>query len=469
MFVFGFPKQPQNTIGFSVEVTYADGTKETVKSKGTSLALLYGGKPIQSLRATASLYVEFIGTVQQASFQGNLVTLFDGVEKQRATLQCPSVIETKQNYSLGTVEAVQTNILSWASGLTGTHTLLFQVPSGSKLTVTFTDGKIDSKTFAEAKATFSLTIESDSSITVANVNIQPSTTEPPPPATSVMTVGVDMWSGTTSNTFTSSYSALMQQCGVQMVRLEFGSGSVSNMRTLVPAVVGSGVKVLGLLMRTDLAPDNVDAWGTWVYSVVSEFKTNVHVWEIWNEPNLDSFFSGKDPVKYTAFLKRGYEQAKLADPTCFVLGGSVAFTHSTAQNFLKTMYANGAKDYMDALSWHPYCNPYAPDDTSSTPNPYIYLTKIRDIMVQNGDESKRIWITEVGWTTNESGQIGETLQAQYITQALGMARDWGWVETFIIYNWKDSTTSGSATKGLLTTSLTPKQSFYAVKDFISGR
>jgi hypothetical protein len=279
-----------------------------------------------------------------------------------------------------------------------------------------------------------------------------------------MIVGVDVWCGTTASRFLSeSHLPLMQECGIQMVRLEFSSDSVASLRTLVPVVVQNGIQVLGLLLRTDLAPDNEDAWGDWVYSVVNEFKQYIKVWEIWNEPNQDKFFSGKDPVKYTVFLKRGYTEAKRADPTCKVLGGSVVFTHQTALNFLSAIYENGAKDYMDALSYHPYCSPYAPDDTSS-PNPYIYLTKVRTIMA-NYSDTRPLWITEVGWTTNDNGEVGETNQANYLVKALQMARDWGWVETFIIYNWKDSETTGTATKGLLRTDLSPKPSFYAVENF----
>jgi hypothetical protein len=279
-----------------------------------------------------------------------------------------------------------------------------------------------------------------------------------------MTVGVDMWSGTSTNTM-SKYLPLMQEAGIKTVRLEFNKDSVSNLRTLAPVVVNSGIRIVGVLLRTDLAPDNVDAWGNWVYSTVNEFKGYVHVWEIWNEPNLNKFFSGKDPVKYTDFLKRGYTEAKSADPTCFVLGGSIAFTHSAALDFLRTIYENDGGNYMDALSWHPYCDPYAPEDTTSTPNPYVYLTRVRDLMNEYGQQNKKIWITEVGWS---SYNTGDTLQAEYLARALELARDWGWVDTFIIYNWKDSSTSGTSTKGLLRTDLSLKPAYDAVKDFINA-
>ena len=285
---------------------------------------------------------------------------------------------------------------------------------------------------------------------------------PDQPPENGLTVGVDLWCGTTQSTFLDkSRLPLMQQCGIQMVRLEFNRDSVANLRRLVPTTVNNGIEVLGLLMRKDLN-NSIDAWGGWVYSVVSEFKDYVHVWECWNEPNLDEFFSGADPVVYTSFLKSGYNEAKRADPTCVVLGGSIVFTQRSSLDFLTAMYESGAKDYMDALSYHPYCTPYSPIN-NNTFNAYSRLeTRVRPIMVQNGDENKKIWITEMGWGTED---VTEDQQATYLTQALAMAQNWGWVETFIIYKWIDS---GDCYKGLLSEDGSPKPSFYAVKDFING-
>jgi hypothetical protein len=81
-------------------------------------------------------------------------------------------------------------------------------------------------------------------------------------------------------------------------------------------------------------------------------------------------------------------------------------------------------------------------------------------MAKYGD-TRPIWITEVGWNAD----TGEAKQADYLLQALEMARDWGWIETFTIYNWQDG---GDFTYGLLRTDLSPKPSFYAVKNFTTS-
>ena len=286
---------------------------------------------------------------------------------------------------------------------------------------------------------------------------------------SIMTVGVDYWAGNTASTLTSRDLPPLKEAGIQMVRIDFAPNYENGWSETVPLFTANGIEVLGLLMRRDLI-DNIDAWGDWVYNIVLSYKDYVNVWEIWNEPNLNSFFPGKDPAKYTNFLKTGYTRAKQADPTCIILGGSVVFTKQDSLDFLTAMYQNGAKDYMDALSWHPYCKPYPPDNTQWV-NAYPKLeTHVRPIMANYGDGDKKIWITEFGYQTYPNGgeDVGEENQADYLVRALEMAQDWGWVEAFIIYNWKDSSTTGKYTKGLVRTDRSTKPSFFAVKDFIAS-
>jgi len=310
-------------------------------------------------------------------------------------------------------------------------------------------------------------------------------TEPLPPSTEFK-VGVDIYWSMTRTQFLNDYLAKMKEIGVQMVRIHMNPDYMDSLRLLIPEIRNNGIEVLGLFMNYDYAPAthgststpyDTDGYGDWVYDVVNEFKQYINVWEIWNEPNLDDFFyySGDDEGNaraYFPFLKEGYTNAKAADPTCIVLGGSLVFARTRTYNFLNAMYEEGAKNYMDHLSFHPYIDGYRSPEATGGNNPYngpesgtIGLPAIHSLMLSHGD-SRPMWITEFGYPTNDNGQIGETLQAGYLVKALEMARDWGWVETFIIYNWKDSVTQGSLTKGLLHTDRTPKPSFYAVKDFI---
>lgn len=288
----------------------------------------------------------------------------------------------------------------------------------------------------------------------------------------MMKPGADIWNMTTASTFR-SYVAQLKELGVQYIRVGFANESLSNMRTLIPQIINSGFQVLGLLMEKSYAPNNPTGWGDWVTSVVNEFKQYVHVWECWNEPNQTNiFFNGGTKEQYVDFLKECYTHAKAADPTCQVWGGSIAFTHNAAISWLTAIYENGGKDYMDGVAWHPYCNPYRPEagyPNSHPNNPYEWLTRVKAEMERWGD-TRNIWITELGWQSNAPTDpnlptINQQLQADYTVEALKMAYDWGWVEGYILYSYRDSSTMTDK-MGLVTSSLTPKLSFYAVKDFI---
>lgn len=284
-------------------------------------------------------------------------------------------------------------------------------------------------------------------------------------------VGVDYWSGFTASSFLNRDLQFLREAGIETLRLEFGTSS--NLASLVPAVTGNGIKVLGLLMRKDLV-SNVDAWGDWVYDTVLAFRENVTVWEIWNEPNWNTGFGAPgDPAKYMEFLRAAYISAKQADPSCIVLGGSILGTDYAGQNWLSSMYNNGAKDYMDAVAIHPYCGSVSPlyPNATGTGKAFWKLQNMRDIMVQYGDQNKKIWITEMGWSTGGSGTVNtEAEQALYLSQALNLSDSWSWLDTFIIYQWMDG---GGFYYGLVREKYSPpytyddfcKQAFFAVKDY----
>lgn len=288
-----------------------------------------------------------------------------------------------------------------------------------------------------------------------------------------MIVGVDYWAGTDPSYFANRDLPFMREAGISIIRLKFEAWSESNLATLIPLIRSNGIDILGLLMRKDLV-DDIDAWGNWVYDIVSAYKDQIKVWEIWNEPNWNTGFGAPgDPVKYTEFLKRAYTKAKQADPYCVVLGGSILGTDDAGLNFLRLMYDNGAKDYMDAVAIHPYCttvSPLYPHETS-TGKAFWKLVWAKNIITEYGDENKKIWITEVGWATQGTNSVTEELQALYITQALSLAKSWGWVETFIIYCWMDS--GPNFYFGLTRTKYSPpythdnfcKPAYFAVKNF----
>ena len=97
-----------------------------------------------------------------------------------------------------------------------------------------------------------------------------------------------------------------------------------------------GINVLGLLcygtpwamsMRdANGNPDiwslpDLSAWSDYVSAVVERYRGQIHAWEIWNEPNSQTFWHPRpDPREYARLLIAGAEAVKRADPTAWVLG-----------------------------------------------------------------------------------------------------------------------------------------------------
>lgn len=135
------------------------------------------------------------------------------------------------------------------------------------------------------------------------------------------------------------------------------------------------------------------------YDVVSHFKNDVHVWQIWNEPNTLGFWKPKpDPAHYVALLQEGYLAAKYADPDAVVLFAGMSSNgiegnddSGLASNFIEHAYQAGARGYFDAMAIHPYMLPDGGIDTLRGK-----ISATRQVMDRFGDQELPLWLTEVG-------------------------------------------------------------------------
>jgi len=98
------------------------------------------------------------------------------------------------------------------------------------------------------------------------------------------------------------------------------------------------------------AVPNMDAFKEYVTHVVDHNKQSIHYWEIGNEPEVSSFWTGTFD-KYAEKCKIGYEAAKAADPSCTVVVGG--FTNS-AWNWHEEVAKAGALRWADVISSHYY-------------------------------------------------------------------------------------------------------------------
>lgn len=82
--------------------------------------------------------------------------------------------------------------------------------------------------------------------------------------------------------------------------------------------------------------------------------------------------------------------------------------------YLRDMYAAGAKGFFDLIAVHPYG--YGPDRSSFQQK---RMAEFKQIMADNGDAAKPLWITECGGATHRSSLIAQ--QPDVFRKAIGYA------------------------------------------------
>jgi beta-xylosidase len=152
--------------------------------------------------------------------------------------------------------------------------------------------------------------------------------------------------------------------------------------------------------------------------------------EVWNEPNLPSFWNSATPATdYAALLKATYTAVKRVAPDLPIVAGALAGADVA---FLEKLYDAGIAGSYDVLSVHPYNDGRAPEET--IPEQFAHATflqglrNVRAALRAHGD-THPVWLTEIGWnTSSQRGQLwldGVTpaQQAAYLTRALRMLED----------------------------------------------
>ncbi len=173
---------------------------------------------------------------------------------------------------------------------------------------------------------------------------------------------------------------------------------------------------------------------TFAYAVAARYKGRIAAYQIWNEPNLAREWGGQapSPADYTRLLKTGFEAIKRGDEAAYVITAGMAPTTRNDKvampdtAFVKQMYAAGAKPYFGFLGAHgagfkapPEMDPaevstnadYYNKGDVNCPGPacriycFRHVEDLRQIMVDNGDQKKKVVVLEFGWTIDSRALI----------------------------------------------------------------
>lgn len=291
--------------------------------------------------------------------------------------------------------------------------------------------------------------------------------------------------------------------GIRWLRTDLNWGSVqregpdsfdwSEMDRIIDLAGAFGIRVLPVVGSTPewawrdperpSPPRDPKAYGRFLKAAVDRYgPRGIHVWEIWNEPNLEGPFPPRpDPVAYAALLKEAALAIRSADPDAtIVLGGLAAVTTTdpdgrppaiAAVEFLETVYAEGAGDSFDAVGFHPYTWSDLPDLDARRNSWGLMAGPMRAVMAAHGDEAKAIWITEYGAATNEDhGGVSETRQAELLAAGVALARGTPWIGPLFWYSYRDLGTDAEDREqwfGLLAEDSRPKPAREVLEEILS--
>lgn len=195
-------------------------------------------------------------------------------------------------------------------------------------------------------------------------------------------------------------------------------------------------------------PSDFDDYANYAGTVAARYKGRLRYFQVWNEPNLYPEWgeATPDPEAYTDLLCRAYRAIKAVDPANVVIMGALGPTFEiSARNlpdtiFLQRMYDAGAARCFDILSVQGYGLRSGPTDQRMRAmniniNHPLYL---REIMVNNGDAAKPVWIGEMAWNPvpddpaiqdrDRFGTVSDAQAAQYTVEAYErIRREWTWV------------------------------------------
>lgn len=202
-------------------------------------------------------------------------------------------------------------------------------------------------------------------------------------------------------------------------------------------------------------PTNPEQFATFAATAAARYAGRVQAWEVWNEPNIDTFYKpSPDPVAYAALLRAVGPALHAGDPAATVLFGGPAPADDSVDpadghvvriqpvSFLARAYTAGVAGTFDAVGWHPYSYPAPPgglNPTSTWVQMYGSAASVREIMTSNGDEAKPVWGTEFGAPTAPAspGSLTEAEQAVQLGGGIDLWRRYTWTGPLFLYQLRD--------------------------------
>ena len=168
-------------------------------------------------------------------------------------------------------------------------------------------------------------------------------------------------------------------------------------------------------------PKDLADWTRYIQTVAKRYKGRIQYYEVWNEPNDPTFYSGT-VAQIAALTKAASAALKAVDPDAKLITAP-----AYSPGYLDQYLATGAAQYADIIGYHAYATP--PEEAGRQ------LANVRLVLAKRHLTAMPLWDTEGGSGNDTTPpEIARTYMARkYLTDLAFGASNFGW------YGWGPAT------------------------------
>ena len=141
------------------------------------------------------------------------------------------------------------------------------------------------------------------------------------------------------------------------------------------------------------AAPSPDDFRAFMEALVGRYHSSIHYWELWNEPDLDKYWSAGERAYVESILVPGYQGVKSADPSAQVVLGGPSWASG---DWYSRIYQYGGGDNFDIASWHVYGSASMTLASAST---------VQQMLAAHGQANKPLWLGEFGATGSAQASL----------------------------------------------------------------
>jgi hypothetical protein len=171
-------------------------------------------------------------------------------------------------------------------------------------------------------------------------------------------------------------------------------------------------------------PQSMDDWKNFVRTVATRYQGQIHIYEIWNEPNVHRYWSGS-VEEMVEMAHQAHDIIKSIDPSAIIV--SPPPSGKTGLGWFTSFLSAGGGRYVDVIGYHFYVDPAPPEAMAPL------IRTVQGIMREHQIGEKPLWDTEAGWGQPHPFPSDE-LGAAYVARAFLLNWASG-VQRFYWYAW----------------------------------